>query len=97
MNARAIKRCGELLSAIEAASNQHVAAKRAGVGGDTCRSEAARDAGMSKRQQVTAIRVARVPDEEFEAAVESPKPPTVTQLAERGKKAAPRSRSQAPR
>ena len=32
---------------------------------------------MSERQKKTALRVANVPDDEFEEAVESPKPPTV--------------------
>ncbi|MGG7580630.1 hypothetical protein [Rhizobium sp. Nf11,1] len=45
--------------------------------------EAAQAAGMSERQKVTAIRVANVPTEDFERQVESEKPPTVTQLAER--------------
>jgi hypothetical protein len=40
------------------------------------------EASMSKRQAVTAIRVANVPDEEFEADVESDELPTVTELAE---------------
>ncbi|MCK9543966.1 MAG: hypothetical protein M0R03_18255 [Novosphingobium sp.] len=39
--------------------------------------EAAEQAGLSKRQQVTAVRVANVPDEVFEEAVESDTPPTV--------------------
>jgi hypothetical protein len=42
----------------------------------------AEKAGLSKDQAVTAIRVASIPPEEFEAAVESDKPPTVTELAE---------------
>ena len=46
------------------------------------RSEVAKDAGLSERQKVTALRVASVPQPEFEAAVESENPPTVTQLAE---------------
>jgi len=36
------------------------------------RNEVARDAGMSKRQKDEAIRIARVPEDEFEAAVEAP-------------------------
>jgi hypothetical protein len=36
---------------------------------------------MSKRQQVTAVRVANVPEPEFEAAVESKERVTVTKLA----------------
>lgn len=41
---------------------------------------------MSKRQQVTAVRVANVPDEQFERVVESDNPPTVTKLADMGTK-----------
>src|SRR5690606_18734661 len=37
-------------------------------------------------QRKTALRVANVPEPEFNAAVESDEPPTVTQLAEQGKK-----------
>ena len=83
---RAIRRCGELLKQIEPAPNQHVA----GMGAHTSRSNAAKDAGLSKHQQVQAIRVANVPAADFERQVESPKPPTVTKLAEQGKKVAPR-------
>lgn len=50
--------------------------------------EAARDAGMSERQQKTAIRVANVPAAHFEAAVESDEPPTVTRLADMGRQSA---------
>lgn len=81
---RAIRRCGELLKQIEPAPNQHVA----GMGAHTSRSNAAKDAGLSKHQQVQAIRVANDPTANFERQVESPKPPTVTRLAEQGKKAA---------
>ena len=42
----------------------------------------AQEAGLSKRQQVTAVSVANVPSEDFETAVESDNPPTVTALAE---------------
>lgn len=86
---RAIRRCGELLKQVD------------GRGGDTGKSvddrtfaqtqrNAADAAGMSKHQQVQAVRVANVPAAEFERQVESPTPPTVTTLAEQGKKAAPK-------
>lgn len=42
------------------------------------RTAAARQLGMSERQQVTAIRVANVPAEEFERQVEGKNPPTIT-------------------
>ena len=47
--------------------------------------EAAEQAGMSERQRITAVRVANVPEDAFELAVESEHPPTVTALAEQGK------------
>jgi hypothetical protein len=39
---------------------------------------------MSPRQANNAVRVNRVPRDEFEQAVESDDPPTVTELAEHG-------------
>lgn len=53
------------------------------------RKEAARDAGLSEHQQKTALRVAAVPEKEFKMLVEGDDPPTVTALAEIGKKARP--------
>ena len=60
-------------------------------GGDhlPLRTEAARDAGFSEHQQKQAVRIAAVPAREFEAQVESPKPPTLTQLAQQGIKPRP--------
>lgn len=60
IQARAIRRCGELLKQIEPAKNQHDAESRAYVGTDISRSQAATDAGLSERQKVTALRVANV-------------------------------------
>jgi hypothetical protein len=53
--------------------------------------EAAREVGLSDRQRNTAVAVAKVPQAEFEELVESAKPPTVTKLAELGRKNANRS------
>ena len=83
---RAIRRAGELLQQIEArkGANQNI-----GTATDTkvlTRKDAAEQAGMSKRQAVTAVRVANVPAKEFEAAIESEKPATVTKLAAMGTK-----------
>lgn len=83
IQARAIRRCGELLKEIEPAKNQHDASARA-CGGPSTRTQAASDAGLSQRQAKTALRVANVPEDEFEQAIESEAPPTVTALAERG-------------
>ncbi len=89
IQARAIQRCGELLKAIQRPA-QGGRPKENGTGaGTVSRREAARDAGLSKRQQVTATRVANVPEAEFKRLVETDRPATVTALAERGKRVAP--------
>jgi hypothetical protein len=81
---RAHDRMGELLNAIDAAhgANQNI---REGAHPKVhTRTQVARDAGLSEHQQKTAMRIHAVPREEFEAAVESEVPPTVTELAQRG-------------
>lgn len=83
IQARAIRRCGELLKLVEPAKNQHDANAR--VGTDPSRSAAATSAGLSERQRKTALRVANIPESDFEDQVESDNPPTVTKLAEQGK------------
>lgn len=77
IQARAIRRCGELLKQVESGqgkTNQYTVLHD---GADTkqTRTEAAREAGMSERQKVTALRVANVPEPEFHQAVESEAPP----------------------
>lgn len=83
IQARAVRRCGEILTQIRAATNRHdvssgEAARPAG------RKQAARDAGLSEHRRKTAIRVSRIPDAEFEEAVEAEEPTTVTALAHCG-------------
>jgi len=86
IQARAIRRCGELLRQIEPASEMNLKQnRRDGTVPSVTRTQAATDAGLSERQRKTAIRVATVPVAEFERSVESPNPPSVTALAERGK------------
>jgi hypothetical protein len=88
IQARAIRRCGELLKQIEPATGAH----RKSDGADTLsRKQAATDAGLSERQKVTALRVATVPKPEFDRQVESDAPPTVTQLAEQGRQTKPKA------
>lgn len=85
IKARAIRRCGELLREIEP---QQGGDRRSdqwdGDGPLVSRKQAAADAGLSERQQKQALRVARVPSDEFEEQVECDAPPTVTQLADQG-------------
>jgi hypothetical protein len=90
IQSRATKRCGELLAQVPAAKGARTDIEPRTVG-DTklTRASAATSAGMSKRQKDTALRVAAVPHADFERQVESDDPPTVTKLAEQGKKARP--------
>jgi hypothetical protein len=81
IRARAIRRCGVLLQEVENATGAHL---KSGGAPTLSRKEAARRAGMSPDQQVTAIRVARVDGDLFEEQIESDEPPTITALAEQG-------------
>ncbi len=81
IQARAIRRCGELLKQVEPAQGA-----RTDLGSPPTRSQAATEAGLSERQRKTALRVATIPEPEFTAAVDSADPPTITRLAEQGKK-----------
>lgn len=85
IQARAVRRCGELYKQLESKQGA-----RTDLGTVPTRSSAAESAGLSERQRKTALRVANVPAEEFEAAVESENPPTITALAEAGKKPRPK-------
>ena len=90
IQARAIRRAGELLKEIApSVGGRPTKQTRTGDGTSLTRTEAATHAGMSKRQKDTALRVASVPADEFEAAIESDNPPTVTQLATRGTQSKP--------
>lgn len=61
-----------------------------GAAADTIsRTSLAKQAGMSLRQRHTALRVSNIPSDDFDAAVESDNPPTVSALAGMGKKPAP--------
>jgi hypothetical protein len=81
IQARAIRRCGELLKEIEARSGA-----RTDLGPAQTRGSVAAKAGLSDKQKKTALRVANVPSDSFEQQVESENPPTVTELANQGTK-----------
>lgn len=92
IQARAIKRCGALLAEVEPQTgkrNQHTAL-RTDTDTKQSREEVATAAGLSKRQKDTALRVAAVPDDAFEAQVESEKPPSVATLAQQGTRSKPK-------
>jgi len=85
IKARAIHRCGELLQQIQPAhgANQNI---RDGTAPKVLtRVDAANAAGLSERQRKTSLRVARIPDDEFEEAVGRDEPATVAALANRGR------------
>lgn len=84
IQARAVRRCGELLKQYKSPGARTDLPNNGTVA--RSQKEAAKKAGISQRQRETAIGVAKVPDEDFSAAVESDDPPTVTALAEEGKK-----------
>ena len=101
IQSRAVRRCGELLKDYNAPGARtdlpqppDVTVSRLQTEPEEpaqprSATEAARQAGMSERQQVTAVRVANVPAELFEQAVESEAPPTVTALADMGRDTRP--------
>jgi hypothetical protein len=64
---RAIRRMGEVLKQFDA---RPANAEKQSDGSDTLISqrEAAEEAGISKRQQVTAVRIANIPEDQFEIA-----------------------------
>ena len=74
IRARAIQRCGVLLRQIARKEQAGRPLKNGGSGPPISRSQAARDAGLSRDQKRTALRVANVPPDEFEDAVESDDP-----------------------
>lgn len=83
IRARAIRRAGELLRMMNA-QGARTDQLPEGDHRKLTQQEAARLAGMSEHQEKQAVRVARVPEGDFEAAVESESPPTLTKLAEAG-------------
>lgn len=74
---------GELLKTFSA-QGQRSDALPDGAVRKLTQTEAARAAGISERRQVTAVRLANIPIDDFDAAVEAEKPATVTALAEMG-------------
>ena len=79
IQARAVRRAGELLKEIAPASGRMPENGRARS--RISRAQAAHQAGLSEHQRKTALRVANVPSDEFERAVAGVAPPTVTEMA----------------
>ncbi len=76
IQARATWRMGELLEEFDARGKKD--------GTVLSRTEAASDAGLSERQRKTAIRIARIPEQDLEEAIEGEDPPTMTMLGKLG-------------
>jgi hypothetical protein len=85
IKARAVRRCGELLAEIAPGTGAHRKSDGAVTLSET-RKGAAVAAGLSERQRVNALRVAAIPAPVFEAAVDAANPPSVTRLADMGRK-----------
>ena len=89
IKARAVRRCGQLLETFKSPGAR--TDKPSAAGGTKSQRAAAKQAGMSKRQEVTAVRVANVPADVFEAEIECEQPSTVQALAEKGTDKRPRT------
>lgn len=81
IQARAIRRMGELIQQIPSARGA-----RTDIKPTVTRMSAARAAGLSEFQQATALRVAAVPAEHFERLVEAEKPMRANKIAAIGRK-----------
>lgn len=81
IQARAMRRIGELSSELELAPRGGAGGSKLSSGGKI---ETLKAAGISTTTAHRAERVASIPEEEFEGALSSHTPPTVTALAERG-------------
>lgn len=80
---RAVRRCGELLKQVDGRGRP--SENKEGALPVLSQREAAAAAGISPHQQKTAVRVANIPEPAFEAAIEAPRAPTVTALADLGR------------
>lgn len=82
IRARAIRRAGELAKQLMQPVGRP--SDNVDAGDNISRAEIKERSGFSDRQLTTALRIANVPESDFERQVESPKPPTLTQLASQG-------------
>jgi hypothetical protein len=87
IQARATRRCGELLKQVPAAKGgHHINSQSVTASG---RMAAAEEAGLTKGQATRAINVANVPEERFEKLVEADPPMKAYQLADIGRERRP--------
>lgn len=83
IQARAERRCGQLLKQVPR-GDESTRYGQDGTVPPVNRTQMAEQAGLSERQRKTALRLASIPEQDFNRQVESPAPPTVTCLAEQG-------------
>lgn len=85
---RATRRCGELLKQFDARGGDQYHKDETVVDHSfvLSQNEVAKDAGLSQYQQAIAIRIANIPEDKFNELVESDNVPTMTKLADMGKK-----------
>lgn len=90
IRARAVRRAGELLKQVDRPEQGGRPPKNRVGGHPVSRASAAANAGLSPHQAKQAIRIANVPEDDFEGQVESDTPPTLSALAQQGIKPRPR-------
>jgi hypothetical protein len=78
---RASRRCGELLKAFDARGGDRGKTVSPLVSARRSRAAVAKQAGLSENKARTAVNIADIPEADFEAAVESERPPGTTLLA----------------
>jgi hypothetical protein len=86
IKARAVHRAGELFNQIPPSTGHNLPNVEGRGASPFGREQAARDAGWSQDQRKQAQRIANIPRDDFERAVESDNPPTLTELAGRARK-----------
>jgi hypothetical protein len=91
IRARAVRRCGELLGNFDARGGDRSKTVAPLAFASPSRSMVAQEAGLSKHKARAAVNIAAIPEPEFEALVESKRPPGTALLAQL-KKMWPRER-----
>lgn len=81
IQARAIRRCGELLREIAPSKGGRPSKTSEGSHTSFTRKAAATAGGLSEHQRNQALRVAAIPEKTFEKAIEADDPATITELA----------------
>jgi hypothetical protein len=86
IQARAIRRCGEIYNQIAPGNGARDGKRQAGTDPPLTRKSVAISVGHSERKRKTTQRVANLPLKDFERAIEGDNPPTISKLADQGKK-----------